>query len=233
MAPVAKSNVALLTEGQSYIRRAQKARQDQVEDIKFDDEARREWLTGFSKRKKEKHDNKKKNAKERDRLAHLEERRKARNELKERAAQNVRDVRRAMGLEDVEVEAGPSTQPEDLEAEYSDTDHQATVTITENFDPASVTQAFARDSDSEPEGEEEESSSKPKPMLQALPPSSRKVQKQLLRDKEKTKKKTEKVKSLSMETKAERKRGREIEGKRRREKGALAMERDGKTRGSR
>ena len=39
MAP--KSNIALLTEGQSYIRRAKKAREDQVEEIKFDDSARR------------------------------------------------------------------------------------------------------------------------------------------------------------------------------------------------
>jgi hypothetical protein len=36
-----KSNIALLTEGASYIARAKKARQDQVAEIKFDDEARR------------------------------------------------------------------------------------------------------------------------------------------------------------------------------------------------
>lgn len=36
-----RSNVALLTEGADYIKRAKKARQDQVEEIKFDDEARR------------------------------------------------------------------------------------------------------------------------------------------------------------------------------------------------
>jgi ribosomal RNA-processing protein 17 len=36
-----KSNVALLTEGADYIRRAKKARQDQVEAVKWDDENRR------------------------------------------------------------------------------------------------------------------------------------------------------------------------------------------------
>jgi len=36
-----KNNIALLTEGQAYIQRAKKARQDQVEEIKFDDAARR------------------------------------------------------------------------------------------------------------------------------------------------------------------------------------------------
>ena len=38
MAP--KSNIALLTEGAGYIQRAKKARQDQVESVKFDDAAR-------------------------------------------------------------------------------------------------------------------------------------------------------------------------------------------------
>lgn len=36
-----RSNVSLLTEGASYIRRAKKARQEQVEEVKFDDSARR------------------------------------------------------------------------------------------------------------------------------------------------------------------------------------------------
>lgn len=94
-----KTNVALLTEGASYIQRAKKARKEQVEEIKFDDEARRwaiwsfkpcsisssedeadlrdlrEWLTGFSKRKKAKAEEKKARAKERERQEHLEERR--------------------------------------------------------------------------------------------------------------------------------------------------------------
>lgn len=71
-----KSNIALLTEGAAYIRRAKAARQDQVEEIKFDDEARKEWLTGFSKRKKAKVEEKRARAKERDRQAHVDERRK-------------------------------------------------------------------------------------------------------------------------------------------------------------
>lgn len=36
-----RSNISLLTEGADYIQRAKKARQGQVEEIKFDDEARR------------------------------------------------------------------------------------------------------------------------------------------------------------------------------------------------
>jgi hypothetical protein len=41
-----KSNVALLTEGAAYIQRAKKARREQIEDVKFDDDARR--LVSFS-----------------------------------------------------------------------------------------------------------------------------------------------------------------------------------------
>jgi hypothetical protein len=36
-----KSNVSLLTEGASYFKRAKKAREDRVEKIVFDDDARR------------------------------------------------------------------------------------------------------------------------------------------------------------------------------------------------
>lgn len=35
-----RSNVSLLTEGAKYIKRAKKAREEQVEEIKFDDSAR-------------------------------------------------------------------------------------------------------------------------------------------------------------------------------------------------
>jgi hypothetical protein len=72
MAP--KSNVELLTEGASYIQRAKRARKDQIAEVKFDDDARREWLTGFSKRKKAKTDERRARAKERERKEHLEER---------------------------------------------------------------------------------------------------------------------------------------------------------------
>lgn len=39
--PAKKSNIELLTQGASYIQRAKQARRDQIEDIKFDDDARR------------------------------------------------------------------------------------------------------------------------------------------------------------------------------------------------
>lgn len=81
--PQQKSNIALLTEGAAYIKRAKAARQDQVDSIKFDDEARKEWLTGFSKRKKAKVEERRSRAKERDRQAHVDERRKVSVRLQE------------------------------------------------------------------------------------------------------------------------------------------------------
>lgn len=63
-----------------------------------------EYLTGFSKRKKQRIEGRKKRAQERDKEAHKEEVRKARKELRERAAQNVKDVRQALGLPALEGE---------------------------------------------------------------------------------------------------------------------------------
>jgi ribosomal RNA-processing protein 17 len=73
----AKSNVALLTEGASYIRRAKNARKGEpaVEKVVFDDDARREYLTGFSKRKKAKVQEKRDRATKKAHEDHLAQRR--------------------------------------------------------------------------------------------------------------------------------------------------------------
>ncbi|OCF36590.1 ribosomal RNA-processing protein 17 [Kwoniella heveanensis CBS 569] len=253
-----KSNIALLTEGADYIRRAKKARKEQVEEIKFDDEARREWLTGFSKRKKAKADEKRTRAKERDRQAHLEERRKARAELRQKAAENMKSVRRAMGLDDddddddeddEEPTAGPSNSgpskvsaqaKEVEEAEYSDEDQLATVTIIEDFDPSSAPKPTFSRSSLSPDPEEStfnapiQDKKKSVGKLPFLPPSSGKLAK--AKEKKKTGIKDNSVKkvpkkSTSMETASERRKGREMEARRRTKKASLAMDREGKKRG--
>ncbi|WWC60956.1 uncharacterized protein I303_103533 [Kwoniella dejecticola CBS 10117] len=238
-----KSNVELLTEGAKYIQRAKKARREQIEEIKFDDEARREWLTGFSKRKKAKAEEKKVRAKERDHQAHLKERREARAELRKKAAENVKSVRRAMGLEDIsdyeseddekDNQAGPSRTKAVEEEEYSDEENLATVTIEEDFDPSSVSlkdsRRFANSNSQSPgpdaHGEERQSEikemEKQRPKVKMLPPSSAKLQK--IREK----KKEEKKKSTSMETAAERRKGRIFEAQRRTKKASLARDREG------
>ena len=62
------------------------------------DAHRREFLTGFRKRKQARIEERRQNAKKRDHEEHLAERREARRELKKRAEENVRQVRLAMGL---------------------------------------------------------------------------------------------------------------------------------------
>ncbi|OWZ63459.1 hypothetical protein AYX15_04575 [Cryptococcus neoformans] len=227
-----KTNVALLTEGASYIQRAKKARKEQVEEIKFDDEARREWLTGFSKRKKAKAEEKKARAKERERQEHLEERRNARKELKQRAAENVKSVRRAMGLEDLEDDDEEEGSEEEAwspvtkgqeEAEFSDDQQIATVTITEDFDPSASIYPIQTSTSPSPSVNDKSEPKPKKSAVKLLPPSSRRAQK--ADEKKKEKKKV----SRSMETKAERRKGKEMELRKRSKKAALAMERKGKT----
>ncbi|WVN86675.1 uncharacterized protein L203_101847 [Cryptococcus depauperatus CBS 7841] len=226
-----KSNVALLTEGAVYIQRAKKARREQVEEIKFDDEARRDWLTGFSKRKKVKTEERKTRAIERERQEHLEERRQARKDMRERAAENVKSVRIAMGLapEDEESEAGPSKAKENKqEQEFSDEEQIATVTITEDFDPSAPT-FYSRSTSLSPNAANnlgegvDEKKVEAKLGSSLLPPSSKRAQKKNSKKKEKETK--------SMETKAERRRGKELEARKRDKKTSLALEKHGKSRG--
>ncbi|ORX33722.1 nucleolar protein 12-domain-containing protein [Kockovaella imperatae] len=254
-----KSNIELLTEQHKYVQKARKARAEQIESIKFDDDARREWLSGFSKRKKAKVEEKRARAIERDKQAHKEERRHAREELKKKAAENVRNVRLAMGLptgDDEEMASGDESSNEGpavpLEDEYEDDDQIATVTITEDFDPSipgPSTRKFGSPSSDE-EGDEHrsgqlgdaEKTKKRKAVgLPDMPASSHRAQKkaksileQAKLEKKERQERAEKAdkQSRGMETKAERKFGRAMEAKRRAKRAGIAMERDGRQRGT-
>ena len=46
-----KSNVDALTHGQRIAQKKRKQKQSQIEEIKWDDDSRKEYLTGFHKRK--------------------------------------------------------------------------------------------------------------------------------------------------------------------------------------
>ena len=122
-------------------------------------------------------------------------------------------------------DAGPDLPDRvDAEQEYSDEDQVATVTITEDFDPAAFVQA------AQPVRTTTAPSSAPVAGgSKWMPASGQKSQ--LRMKKEREKQKAEKERSWSMETKAERKKGREMEARRRTKKAAIAIERDGKQRG--
>ncbi|RKP25647.1 nucleolar protein 12-domain-containing protein [Syncephalis pseudoplumigaleata] len=82
-------NTQLLTAGARVYAKKRKQRDEQVQEIKFDDQVRRSFLTGFEARKKERKAQAKKKALERERQERLEERR-LRREAKEEMKQQRR-----------------------------------------------------------------------------------------------------------------------------------------------
>ncbi|KAJ7045624.1 nucleolar protein 12-domain-containing protein [Mycena alexandri] len=139
------SNITSLTRSHGAIAAKKRAKSTQIKEILFDDEARREFLTGFHKRKLAKADAARKKAVEREKQERLQARREQRRELRERAVENAAQVEKAYGAindEDEEDDEwrGISGAPgkgkgKQMEEEYEDEDMLATVTVVEDFDP--------------------------------------------------------------------------------------------------
>ncbi|KAJ7703088.1 nucleolar protein 12-domain-containing protein [Mycena rosella] len=138
------SNLTSLTRSHAAIAAKKKAKSTQIKEILFDDDARREFLTGFHKRKLAKADAARKKALEREKQERLETRRELRRELRERAVENAAQVEKAYGAVDHDdsddewigisgsADKGKAKQ---MEEEYEDEDMLATVTVVEDFDP--------------------------------------------------------------------------------------------------
>ncbi|KAF7984255.1 hypothetical protein HWV62_16090 [Athelia sp. TMB] len=92
-----RSNVAVLTQTRKVGLAKKKAKREQIKEILFDDDARREFLTGFHKRKLEKTTAAKNKAIEKEKQERLETRREQRRALAERAAANAAEVEKAYG----------------------------------------------------------------------------------------------------------------------------------------
>nr|GAT56799.1 predicted protein [Mycena chlorophos] len=127
------SNIASLTRSHSAIAAKKRAKNAQITEIVFDEDARREFLTGFHKRKVAKADAARKKAAERERQERLEARRQQRRDLRQRALENAAQVESAYGAtandsEDDEWE-GISKK---IEEEYEDEQMFATV-VVEDF----------------------------------------------------------------------------------------------------
>ncbi|KIY66892.1 hypothetical protein CYLTODRAFT_377085 [Cylindrobasidium torrendii FP15055 ss-10] len=135
------SNLSFLTKSHGAIAAKKKAKRNQIKEIIFDDEARREFLTGFHKRKLAKAEAARKKAQERDKAEHLETRREARRALREQAAENAAMVEQAYGAQDLDNDdqddewSGVSKSPREKQAEYQDEEILATVAVVEDFDP--------------------------------------------------------------------------------------------------
>ncbi|KAJ7072228.1 nucleolar protein 12-domain-containing protein [Mycena amicta] len=111
-------------------KRAKKA----VNEVLFDEDARREFLTGFHKRKVAKADAARKKAIERERQQRLETRREQRQELRQRAVENAAQVERAYGAaDDSEDDEWEGISTKVAEEEYEDEEMVATV-VVEDFD---------------------------------------------------------------------------------------------------
>ncbi|KAH6913956.1 nucleolar protein 12-domain-containing protein [Coprinopsis sp. MPI-PUGE-AT-0042] len=144
-----QTNIATLTQSSKVGAAKRRAKRNEIKEVLFDDEARREFLTGFHKRKKAKADAARQKAKEREKQERLEERREIRKELRERATQNAAEVERAyadlLGRTDQDLEddewdgVGTSTGGREQDEEYEGEQVVATVTVVEDFDPTTIT----------------------------------------------------------------------------------------------
>ncbi|KAJ2928291.1 hypothetical protein H1R20_g8792, partial [Candolleomyces eurysporus] len=150
---MASNNLARLTRAHSAVAAKRHAKRRQLAEVVFDDEARREFLTGFHKRKKAKTEAARKKAKERERQDRLQDRRERRQALREQAQENAHKVEQAYAAailgDAVDDDAGdddewhgvtPSSATE-KDAQYQGEEVVATVTVVEDFDPSTLTTA--------------------------------------------------------------------------------------------
>ncbi|KAG0706084.1 nucleolar protein 12-domain-containing protein [Suillus ampliporus] len=133
------SNIAILTQSHRAVAAKKREKRNQIKEIVFDEDARREFLTGFHKRKVEKKEVAKQKAKLREKQERLDTRREHRRALAERAVQNAAEVEKAYGaiIDDSDDEdEGMGFSGNEVNGEYEGEEQLATVTVVEDFDPA-------------------------------------------------------------------------------------------------
>ncbi|RXW22019.1 hypothetical protein EST38_g3833 [Candolleomyces aberdarensis] len=219
---MASSNLARLTRAHSAVAAKRHAKRRQLAEVVFDDEARREFLTGFHKRKKAKTEAARKKAKEREKQERLQDRRERRQALREQAQENAHKVEQAYaaailgdavddddaGNDDEWHGVTPSSGTE-KDAQYQGEEVVATVTVVEDFDPSTLTTA-------EPVPAQETSEEFTEPNSTSKPPSSHEKPPQKLA------KRKVKEKKIYYETKQARKHQREKQRGRKLEKAERA-----------
>ncbi|EIW82804.1 hypothetical protein CONPUDRAFT_151861 [Coniophora puteana RWD-64-598 SS2] len=237
------SNLAILTRHHDVRAAKRRAKKDQINEIVFDDAARREYLTGFHKRKVAKQKAAKEKAVARDKEARLEARREHRRLLAERAAQNAAEVEGAYGAAGGSPElansgngwdgltAGPDAQDDagvEEDMEFENEEQLATVTVVEDFDPSSfIYGPEASTSETDPHGDSRSAGDGGDPRTRALPKGKAKNRDDGRAEKKGAsvssgKKEKAKGKKVKYETKAERKTTRTKQFARRTEKAERA-----------
>ncbi|KAK7053342.1 hypothetical protein VNI00_003968 [Paramarasmius palmivorus] len=209
------SNLHLLTQSHSVVASKKRAKRTQVKQVIFDEDARREFLTGFHKRKVAKAEAARKKAAEREKQDRLETRREQRRMLKEQAAENAAQVERAYGAiisdEETEWHGIQDSEQKEQEHEFGDEEVLATVAVVEDFDPDSLLHGNRDSDDPGP------SSRTPKQATSAPGPTPT-----IKKAKESAAKKKLKPKKIRYETKDARKTERSKQRARRTEKAELA-----------
>ncbi|KAJ8592332.1 hypothetical protein M405DRAFT_763687 [Rhizopogon salebrosus TDB-379] len=137
------SNLAVLTQSHRAVAAKKREKRNQIKEIVFDEDARREFLTGFHKRKVAKKEEAKKKAKFREKQERLETRREHRRALAERATQNAAEVEKAYGAiidgdDDESLGLSGDDIDHEVKGEYEGDEQLATVTVVEDFDPAAL-----------------------------------------------------------------------------------------------
>ncbi|KAI6046066.1 nucleolar protein 12-domain-containing protein [Pisolithus marmoratus] len=135
-----QSNLAILTRSHKAVAAKRRKKNSQIKEIVFDEDARREFLTGFHKRKLAKKEDAKKRAILKEKQQRLELRRERRRALAERAARNAAEVEKACGaIVDEDDDDGESIHDaSEIGEEYEGEEQLATVTVVEDFDPAAL-----------------------------------------------------------------------------------------------
>ncbi|KAG8932660.1 hypothetical protein FRC02_000763, partial [Tulasnella sp. 418] len=135
------SNSTILSNDNRIRANKKRQKQNQIQEVVFDEVARREFLTGFRKRNLEKKEAAKKKAEQREKEERLQERKERRRELAERAKANQEEVEKAYGgassIKGAEALHDPDAKgkaKEEVEVEYENEDQVATVTVVEDLD---------------------------------------------------------------------------------------------------
>lgn len=151
-------------------------------EIKFDEDARRDFLTGFRKRKQARIEKGRDKAKQREKDERKLMRTQAREERKKQAAENVKAERIAYGAVASDDEEGEGDEEEEEDEEeqrqsaYNSELHHTTVTI-EEFDPNADL-----DAPTKPIAPVVKKKAKQERSVEALPPSSRRAAKKKQKD---------------------------------------------------
>ncbi|KAJ2536523.1 hypothetical protein EV175_006799, partial [Coemansia sp. RSA 1933] len=125
--------------GHKTYAKKRKARREQVEEVQFDPDARRTFLTGFHKRKMERREQAIASAKLREREEKLEMRREHRQAKKEQLAQKIMQNKGIEGELGADIDDSGSDDDSDKEEEVLLGDTAVTtVTVTRDFDPTRI-----------------------------------------------------------------------------------------------